>query len=225
MVAHFVVLKDGTIHQLHPISHKLDASSKLNDNTIAIEFGGLFIWGDKFGKTFYGKITKNKGTDKEKTIKLTYEIPTIEQIDAGRALIKYLKDHSGTNISNIFAHAHGKEQKPNCCGVHIWQNIGLWGVHKLNLKVEGTRYKISEFVDNGSDNIPDCDRYINVIRARIRENDRSYIQGGYIPSSYSCSAPKAIIESTDNRSQPGFRLTPSIPVILRSFYEPSGMVG
>ena len=103
--AHFVVMPDGRILQLHPITAYLIASSAFNDDSVAIEFVGNFpndrgqYWsGDSAGK----------------------HVLTPQQISGGRDLVRHLRD--AWSISFIFAHRQGEalNLRGNCPGPDIW---------------------------------------------------------------------------------------------------------
>jgi N-acetyl-anhydromuramyl-L-alanine amidase AmpD len=116
--AHYVVMQDGRIVQLHPIEKYLVASSAFNDDAISVEFVGNFP--DERGHYWEGK---------------TYGQHTLAQlqIEGGRDLVQYLNE--AYTISFLFAHRQGEKEnsRGNCPDPDIWYNIGEWA--KLNLQM------------------------------------------------------------------------------------------
>lgn len=157
--AHFAVLPDGTIMQLHPVQAMLWASNGFNDVGIAIEFAGNFPTdkGVYWKPDSYGR-----------------HIPPKTQIDAGRSLVRYLKGQY--DLDFVFAHRQGyvskarlasanpfrselrqgsvpspqTNQKSNCPGPHIWYGVGEWALSHLGMSDGGKDYKLAD-----GDPIPD----------------------------------------------------------------------
>ena len=124
--AHFVVLPDGTIVQLHPVDAYLVASSAFNDDAISVEVVGNFP--DEHGHYWEG--SKNGRS-----------ILSPQQISGGCDLVRYLKETYG--ISFVFAHRQGEDAnlRGNCPGPDIWYNIGEWAVRELGMSDGGKGYK------------------------------------------------------------------------------------
>lgn len=157
--AHFAVLPDGTIMQLHPVESLLWASNGFNDVGIAIEFAGNFPneKGAYYQPGSYGS-----------------HIPPKTQIDAGCSLVRYLKEQH--DLDFVFAHRQGYvskarltgadpfrselrqgsvsspqiNQKSNCPGPHIWYGVGEWAIAHLGMSDGGKGYKLAD-----GDPIPD----------------------------------------------------------------------
>jgi N-acetylmuramoyl-L-alanine amidase-like protein len=125
--AHFAILPDGRILQIHPIRELIWASNGFNNCSVAVEFAGNFPntkgkwWeGDKFGRN-----------------KLT-----AAQIEAGRRLIRYLVGTIG--LRTILAHRQSSATRENDPGPDIWYNIGQWAVDTLGLKDGGRDFKVGD---------------------------------------------------------------------------------
>lgn len=159
--AHFAVLADGTIMQLHPVDAMLWASNGFNDVGIAIEFAGNF-------PTDKGVYHKPDAYGRH--------IPPKAQIDAGCSLVRYLKETY--NLDFVFAHRQGfvsdarlakhnplkfkseldqgsvaskqTNQRSNCPGPHIWYGVGQWAINNLGMSDGGKGYKLAD-----GDPIPD----------------------------------------------------------------------
>jgi hypothetical protein len=123
--AHFVVMPDGRILQLHPVEKYLVASSAFNEDAISVEFVGNFpderghYWrGDQYGRHTLSP----------------------DQIDGGRDLVRYLNETY--NIGFVFAHRQGEKEnsRGNCPGPDIWFNIGEWAVRELDMSDGGKGY-------------------------------------------------------------------------------------
>jgi hypothetical protein len=132
--AHFAILADGRILQLHPISALIWASNGFNRRSVAVEFAGNFPnTADKWWKgDTYGR---NRLTQ--------------AQVDAGRYLVRYLMRTMG--LTHVLAHRQSSGTRENDPGPDIWYHVGQWAVGKLGLKDGGSGFKI------GSGNpIPDA---------------------------------------------------------------------
>lgn len=121
--AHFCILKDGRIIQLHPISRMIWHAQCLSHKSIGVEFEGNFPNID--GKWWKPKEAKYFQED----------IPTNEQYESGKFLTQYLKYILG--ITNINAHRQSSKNRTNDPGPHIWKNIGEWAIHYLSLSDGG----------------------------------------------------------------------------------------
>ena len=122
--AHFAILADGRILQLHPVSALLWASNGFNPGSVAVEFAGNFPningkwWeGDRFGR--------NR--------------PTPAQLDAGRYLVRHLIKTIG--LTHVLAHRQSSHTRDNDPGPEIWYHVGQWAVERLGLKDGGPGYK------------------------------------------------------------------------------------
>jgi len=134
--AHFAILRDGTILQLHPISALIWASNGFNARSVSVEFAGNFP--NTQGKWWVSS-TYNAGRDR----------PTQAQFEAGRYLIRYLKQSMG--LTHVLAHRQSSGTRENDPGPDIWSQVGQWAVDNLGLKDGGPGFKI------GSGNpIPDA---------------------------------------------------------------------
>jgi hypothetical protein len=125
--AHFVVMPDGGILQLHPIDAYLVASSAFNDDAVAIEFVGNFP--NERGQYWVGDGTAGR------------HVLSPQQIGSGRDLLRYLRDTY--TISFVFAHRQGEKEsaRGNCPGPDIWYNVGEWAVRELGMSDGGKGYK------------------------------------------------------------------------------------
>jgi hypothetical protein len=150
--AHFVVLPNGLILQLHPLTAYLWASNAFNGRGLAIEFVGNFstekgvYWqGDTYGR----------------------HVPTSDQINSGRDLLRYLQNTY--DIGYVFAHRQGyatdariagnpptqhsayDNERSNCPGPDIWYGVGEWALTELKLSDGGKGYS-----EMDGDPIPDA---------------------------------------------------------------------
>ena len=109
--AHYIVMADGTIAQLHNWETYLFTSNALNSRSIGVEIAGNFPnedgrwWsGDKFGR----------------------DRPTDQQIEAIRGLIRYidrsLRDQ-GQTLRGVFAHRQSSAAKRNDPGPDVWRGV------------------------------------------------------------------------------------------------------
>lgn len=125
VTAHYIVLRDGKVYQLHDHTERLPASSGLNKGTVSVEFAGNLP-------------ARARATDKAaffKPDKYGMDQLTPEQVAGGRALVKHLVDTS--NITHIYAHRQGGRKRENCPGPDVWREIGAWAVQQYGLQFEG----------------------------------------------------------------------------------------
>ena len=100
--AHFAVLRSGTVLHLHDESEYLFASHDFNCRSIAVEFEGNYPYKQqKNGQYLWWSDTYPTPRSKQ-------DGPTVDQIVAGRALVKYFRDRH--KIQNIFAHRQSLRQ-------------------------------------------------------------------------------------------------------------------
>lgn len=125
--SHFVILQDGKILQLHPISAYLFASHGLNKGSVAVEFAGNFPntrgkwWkGDKYGRNHVTKA----------------------QIEAGRYLVRHLIRTMG--LTHILAHRQSSAMRENDPGPDIWYHVGQWAINNHGLKDGGPGFKVGD---------------------------------------------------------------------------------
>ena len=125
--AHFAILPDGKILQMHPVTELIWASNGFNSGSVAVEFAGNFPdikgkwWqGDKFGR----------------------DRATAAQIDAGRRLIRYLVSTIG--LRTVLAHRQSSSQRENDPGPDIWYHVGQWAVDNLGLEDGGPGFKVDD---------------------------------------------------------------------------------
>ena len=123
--AHFAILPDGRILQLHPVSALVWASNGFNNRSVAVEFAGNFP--NTRGRWWKGE---TYGANR----------PTAEQFASGRALIRHLIRTIG--ITHVVAHRQSSGTRENDPGPDIWYQVGQWAVDSLGLKDGGPGFKI-----------------------------------------------------------------------------------
>jgi N-acetylmuramoyl-L-alanine amidase/Putative peptidoglycan binding domain len=125
VTAHYVILPNGQILQLHPISAYLWASNGFNARSVAVEFVGNFpsIRGRCWKPQSYGCHTLSQ-----------------EQIGAGRYLVEHLIRTIG--LTHILAHRQSSGTRENDPGPDIWCQVGEWAINTHGLRDGGTGFKI-----------------------------------------------------------------------------------
>jgi N-acetyl-anhydromuramyl-L-alanine amidase AmpD len=133
VTAHFTILPDGNITQLHPVTAYLYASNGFNKCSVAVEFAGNFpstrgmCWRpESFG---------------------CHQL-TNAQITSGRCLIRHLIRTIG--LTHVLTHRQSSGPKSNDPGPDIWYHVGQWAVDNLGMKDGGPGFKIG-----GGNPIPD----------------------------------------------------------------------
>jgi hypothetical protein len=125
VTAHYVILPNGRILQLHPVSSYLWASNGFNARSVAVEFVGNF-------PSIRGRCWKPQ----------TYGCHTLsqEQIGAGRYLVEQL---IGTiKLTHILAHRQSSGTRENDPGPDIWCQVGEWAIKTLGQRDGGPEFKI-----------------------------------------------------------------------------------
>ncbi|HVO72637.1 MAG TPA: S8 family serine peptidase, partial [Ignavibacteriaceae bacterium] len=125
--AHFCIMMDGRIIQLHQFSRMIWHGNCLSPRSVAVEFEGNFP-----------NIKGRWWIDKDSTVQ-NYDVPTQAQYDSGRFLARYLKTVLGT--TSIFAHRQSSEDRENDPGPDIWYNVGQWAIDNLGMKDGGPAFK------------------------------------------------------------------------------------
>jgi peptidoglycan hydrolase-like protein with peptidoglycan-binding domain len=125
MGAHFGILRDGRILQLHPVSALVWASNGFNDRSVAVEFAGNF-------PNAKGKWVDGATAGKDQV--------TPAQVEAGRYLIRWLMQTM--NLTHVLAHRQSSGTRENDPGPDIWFNVGQWAVDTLKLRDGGAGFKI-----------------------------------------------------------------------------------
>ncbi|MFV8755736.1 N-acetylmuramoyl-L-alanine amidase [Nannocystaceae bacterium ST9] len=124
VTAHFVVLADGTVLQLHPLAMKLWASDGFNCRSVSIEFVGNF-------KSSDGKWWKPEEYGANHV--------SVEQIEAGRELLRALKR---VGVRFVFAHRQSSASRGNDPGPDLWANVGEWAIERLGFSDGGPGYVV-----------------------------------------------------------------------------------
>ncbi|EDM78379.1 N-acetylmuramoyl-L-alanine amidase, family 2 [Plesiocystis pacifica SIR-1] len=128
VTAHFIVLPDGTVAQLHPMSARLSASDGFNSRSVAIEFAGNLqsAKGTWWKPDVYGR-----------------DVLTPAQAESGRLLLRRLR---AAGIRQVYAHRQSSASRGNDPGPEIWAAVGQWGIDVLGMSDGGHDYAI----DSGS---------------------------------------------------------------------------
>ena len=139
VTAHFVVMPDGSVAQLHPTSAKLSSSHGFNDRSVAIEFAGNLrsANGNWWRPETYGR-----------------DRLTAEQVDAGRRLVRQLHR---AGVKYVLAHRQSSADRGNDPGPEIWSSIGQWAIDRLGMSDGGPSYAIGS-----GKPIPDAWRRFNL---------------------------------------------------------------
>jgi type VI secretion system Hcp family effector len=125
--AHFCIMLDGRIIQLHPLSRMIWHGNCVSPRSVAVEFEGNFP--NVKGKWWVDSKSKYQNKDN----------PTQAQFDSGRFLAKYLKLVLG--ITHILAHRQSSDARENDPGPDIWFNVGQWSIDFLGLSDGGPGFK------------------------------------------------------------------------------------
>jgi V8-like Glu-specific endopeptidase len=158
--AHFAILPDGQILQLHPLKALLYTSNGFNANSIGVEFAGNFpstkgrwwfncqkdkktgLLQEKVNAKCCAYLRTPQGRKDQKgceylTTKRHRVTPA--QIEAGRYLVDHLIREIG--LTHIYAHRQSSGTRENDPGPDIWSGVGQWAIEKRGLKDGGPGFK------------------------------------------------------------------------------------
>lgn len=126
VTAHFIIVPNGTVAQLHPIAARLSASNGFNGRSVAIEFSGNLrsVSGRWWEPERYGR---NQLTQ--------------AQIDAGRRLLRALHR---LGIRYVFGHRQSSASRGNDPGPEIWSSVGQWAIDELGMSDGGSEFAIGD---------------------------------------------------------------------------------
>ncbi|UUZ68999.1 N-acetylmuramoyl-L-alanine amidase [Polaromonas sp. P2-4] len=123
--AHFAILPEGQILQLHPVSALIWASHGFNSKSVAVEFAGNF-------PNVRGRWWKGETYGRDRV--------TPAQLEAGRCLVRHLVRTMGLRV--VLAHRQSSNMRENDPGPDIWYHVGQWAVDTLRLSDGGPGLKI-----------------------------------------------------------------------------------
>ena len=123
--AHFAILPDGRILQLHPEAALIRASNGVGRGSVAVTFAGNFP--DTNGRCRHAE-------------RLGCHRPTTDQINAGRYLVEHLWKKIG--LTHVLAHRQASRDHANDPGPAIWAAVGQWAVGRLGLTDGGPGFAI-----------------------------------------------------------------------------------
>jgi len=123
--AHFAILPDGTILQLHPVAALLAASNGFNTGSVAVEFAGNLpdVRGRCWSPATHG----------------CHRL-TPAQIRSGRFLVDQLIRTIG--ITHVLAHRQSSGTRENDPGPDVWYHVGQWAVERRGMKDGGPGFKV-----------------------------------------------------------------------------------
>lgn len=131
MIAHFVILPNGTVLQLRELEARLNSASQ--NYGVDIEVVGCFNAESFDCEIWRSSITEGRerprGCSPYAVTHSLGELPTLAQIEAGRRLIAALTDLEPIRgqIRYILAHRQvTRISRENCPGPHVWYNLGHW---------------------------------------------------------------------------------------------------
>ncbi len=123
--AHFVILQNGKIYQLHPLTSYLYSSGGFNKGSVAVEFAGNF-------KSIRGRCYRPE--------RFGCHNLTPAQIESGRFIVKHLIDKIG--LTHVLAHRQSSGSRGNDPGPEIWKSIGQWAIDNYGMNDGGDGFKV-----------------------------------------------------------------------------------
>lgn len=139
VTAHYLVLPDGGVYQLHDHTVRLPAASGLNSGSVSVEFAGNFPSKARSTNPSAFWSPETHGMNQL----------TAAQTQSGRRLVDYFVKQGW--LTHILAHRQGGEQRQNDPGPDVWREIGAWAVRQHGLEWGG-----KDFAVNRGQPIPDA---------------------------------------------------------------------
>lgn len=127
VTAHYIVMQDGKIGQLHPNTTYLQASNGFNRRSVAIEFAGNF-------PNMKGRWWKPKSKSKWSQNQVTQA-----QVLAGRCLLAHLKK-TLPNLQYVYAHRQSSWSRINDPGPDLWHDVGEYAINRLGYDPAGKNH-------------------------------------------------------------------------------------
>ncbi len=137
VTAHYLVLPDGGVYQLHDHATRLPAASGLNAGSVSVEFAGNLPSRARSTNPKHFWSPETHGKDQL----------TAAQVAGGRMLVDTLYRQGW--LTHILAHRQGGPGRGLDPGPDIWREVGAWAVRQYGLDWGGP-----EFAVNGGSPIP-----------------------------------------------------------------------
>lgn len=113
VICNYGIMRDGRILYLRPLDHLLNSIGS-DVHAIDIEIVGRY-------PSFQDIRAADTGA--------ALSVPPPQQVRAARELVRWLKVEHG--LPEIYTHVHFTAK--NCCGPHLWYNVGKWAVDTLHM--------------------------------------------------------------------------------------------
>lgn len=124
VTAHFIVLPDGGIYQLHGFDENIPASNGFNRMTVSVEFAGNFP-------------SRSRSTDPShfwNPDKMGMNQLTVPQALAGRYLLAWLHDRG---VKFVVSHTQSNDGKGNDPGPDVWGAVAMHGIMQHQMSSDG----------------------------------------------------------------------------------------
>ena len=144
VTAHFVIVPDGQIAQLHPVRARLPSSHGFNARCVSVEFAGNLRSAD-------GRWWKPERFGRNTL--------TPAQSEAGRQLLRALRS---AGIRYVFGHRQSSASRANDPGPEIWSTVAQWAIDELGMSDGGPTYAIGS-----GQPIPDVWRTYSLEKGRV----------------------------------------------------------
>ncbi len=137
VTAHYVVLPDGGVYQLHDHTQRLPAAGGLNTGSVSVEFAGNLPSRARSTHRSHFWRPDTHGSNQL----------TGAQVAGGRMLVDTLFRQGW--LSHILAHRQGGPGRGLDPGPDIWREVGAWAVWQYGLEWGGPSFAV-----NGGSPIP-----------------------------------------------------------------------
>ncbi|MCH9681290.1 MAG: N-acetylmuramoyl-L-alanine amidase [Deltaproteobacteria bacterium] len=131
VTAHYLVLPDGRVYQLHDHDKRLPAASGLNTGSVSVEFAGNLPSRARSTDPKHYWSPDSHGMDQL----------TPAQVAGGRMLVDTLYRQGW--LTHILAHRQGGPGRGLDPGPDIWREVGAWAVRQYGLDWGGPDFAVS----------------------------------------------------------------------------------
>ncbi|MCH9686028.1 MAG: N-acetylmuramoyl-L-alanine amidase [Deltaproteobacteria bacterium] len=131
VTAHYLVLPDGGVYQLHDHAARLPAASGLNTGSVSVEFAGNLPSRARSTNPSHFWSPDTHGMNQL----------TRAQVAGGRMLVDTL--HRQGWLTHILAHRQGGPGRGLDPGPDIWREVGAWAVQQYGLDWGGPEFAVS----------------------------------------------------------------------------------
>lgn len=132
VTAHYIILSDGGLYQLHDHSVRLPAANGFNSRSLSVEFAGNFPSRPRSTNPKHFWSPDTHGMDQL----------TPAQVASGRWMIDRFVCEGW--LTHVLAHRQSGKHRQNDPGPDVWREVGAWAVRQYGLEWGGDGFSIGD---------------------------------------------------------------------------------